>query len=425
MISKVRGTQDILPARFTDKDDARIEAWHLVERTARDAFRRYGFEEIRTPVIERTELFERGVGTETDVNKEMYTFEDRGGERLSLRPESTASVVRAYIEHGLFNQPGLVKLFYIGPQFRRERPQKGRYRQFAQVGVEVLGQSDDPAIEAEVIEMLDWYLKQLGIVETELLINSIGDENCRPAYISLLKEAIGERLSRLCGSCNQRYETNPLRVFDCKVESCQPVLAELPTITDHLCEACQRHFDEFRSLLDEREIPYKIAPRLVRGLDYYTRTSFEITGSRLGAQNTIVGGGRYDGLSEMIGGPPLKGFGFAFGIERMVLSIPPEKFDPKSEAPALYIAYIGDEARKHSFALARRLRGAGVSVVVDLEGRKLKKSLAVANSLSARNALIVGEDEIREGVYVLRDMSTGEQQKLSEKELIDRLSVER
>ena len=425
MISKVRGTQDILPARFTDKDDARIEAWHLVERCARDAFRRYGFEEIRTPIIERTELFERGVGTETDVNKEMYAFEDRGGERVSLRPESTASVVRAYIEHGLYNQPGLVKLFYIGPQFRRERPQKGRYRQFAQVGVEVLGQSDDPAIEAEVIEMLDWYLKQLGITETELLINSIGDENCRPAYISRLKEAIGERLARLCGSCNQRYETNPLRVFDCKVESCQPVLAELPTITDHLCEACQKHFDEFRSLLDEREIPYKIAPRLVRGLDYYTRTSFEITGSRLGAQNTIVGGGRYDGLSEMIGGPPVKGFGFAFGVERTVLSIPPERLDPKSEAPALYIAYIGDEARKHSFALARRLRGAGVSVVVDLEGRKLKKSLAVANNLSARNALIVGEDEIREGVYVLRNMSTGEQQKLSEKELIDRLSVER
>jgi histidyl-tRNA synthetase len=425
MISKVRGTQDILPARFTDKDDARIEAWHLVERTARDAFRRYGFEEIRTPIIERTELFERGVGTETDVNKEMYTFEDRGGERISLRPESTASVVRAYIEHGLFNQPGLVKLFYIGPQFRRERPQKGRYRQFSQIGVEVLGQSDDPAIEAEVIEMLDWYLKQLGITETELLINSIGDENCRPAYISRLKEAIGERLSRMCGTCNQRYETNPLRVFDCKVESCQAVLAELPVITDHLCEACQKHFDEFRRLLDERGIRYKIEPRLVRGLDYYTRTSFEITGSRLGAQNTIVGGGRYDGLSEMLGGPPVKGFGFAFGVERTVLSIPPERLDPNSEAPALYIAYIGETARKHSFALARRLRDAGASVVIDLEGRKLRKSLDIANKLSARHALIVGEDEIREGVYVLRDMSTGEQQKLTEKELIDRLSVER
>src|SRR6185295_1421536 len=217
MISKIKGTHDIVPARFTDKVDAKIELWLFVERTAREAFRRYGFDEIRTPVIERTELFERGVGTETDVNKEMYTFEDRDGERVSLRPESTASTVRAYIEHGLFNQPGLVKLYYIGPQFRRERPQKGRYRQFGQIGVEVLGQSDDPAIEAEVIEMLDWYLKQLRITGTEILVNSIGDENCRPAYIAKLKEAIREILPNLCGSCKQRYETNPLRVLDCKV----------------------------------------------------------------------------------------------------------------------------------------------------------------------------------------------------------------
>jgi histidyl-tRNA synthetase len=423
MISKVRGTQDILPARFTDKADARIEAWHMVEAVAREAFRRYGFEEIRTPIIERTELFERGVGTDTDVNKEMYTFEDRGGERVSLRPESTASVVRAYIEHGLFNQPGLVKLYYIGPQFRRERPQKGRYRQFSQIGVEVLGQSDDPAIEAEVIEMLDWYLKQLGITDTELMINSIGDENCRPAYVSKLKEAIRERLPRLCGTCNQRYETNPLRVLDCKVESCQAALAELPTITDHLCEACRAHFEEFRRLLDERGIGYTVTPRLVRGLDYYMRTAFEITGSRLGAQNTIVGGGRYDGLSQMLGGPPAKGFGFAFGVERMVMSIPDERLDPKSEAPALFIAYIGDEARKHSFALVRRLRDAGASAVVDLEGRKLKKALAIANNLSACYALIIGDDEIRSGVYVLRDMTTGEQQKLTEADLFDRLKT--
>ncbi|HXU07998.1 MAG TPA: histidine--tRNA ligase, partial [Blastocatellia bacterium] len=311
MISRVRGTQDILPARFTDKTDAQIECWELVERTAREAFRRYGFDEIRTPVIERTELFERGVGTETDVNKEMYTFEDRDGERVSLRPEQTASVVRAYIEHGLFNQPGLVKLFYIGPQFRRERPQKGRYRQFGQVGVEVLGQSDDPAIEAEVIEMLDWYLKALGITGTELLVNSIGDENCRPAYIARLKEAIRDSLPNLCGSCHQRYDTNPLRVLDCKVESCQPYLKELPTITDALCDACQTHFATFRGYLDARGIAYTVEPRLVRGLDYYMRTAFEITGKQLGAQNTIVGGGRYDGLSQMLGGPAAKGFGFA------------------------------------------------------------------------------------------------------------------
>ncbi|HXF39219.1 MAG TPA: histidine--tRNA ligase [Blastocatellia bacterium] len=418
MISRVRGTQDILPARFTDKTDAQIECWELVEQTAREAFRRYGFDEIRTPIIERTELFERGVGTETDVNKEMYTFEDRDGERVSLRPEQTASVVRAYIEHGLFNQPGLVKLFYIGPQFRRERPQKGRYRQFGQVGVEVLGQSDDPAIEAEVIEMLDWYLNELGITGTELLVNSIGDENCRPAYIARLKEAIRDSLPNLCGSCRQRYETNPLRVLDCKVESCQPYLKELPTITDALCDACQTHFARFREYLDARGIAYTVEPRLVRGLDYYMRTAFEITGRQLGAQNTIVGGGRYDGLSQMLGGPAAKGFGFAFGIERMIMSLAADRANSLRMTPAVFVAYIGEAARTHSLALTRRLRQAGVSAVIDLEGRKLKKSLAIANSIAARYALIVGDDEIQNAAYVLRDMSTGEQRTLGEEELI-------
>lgn len=418
MISRVRGTQDILPARFTGKADAQIESWELIESTAREAFRRYGFEEIRTPVIERTELFERGVGTETDVNKEMYTFEDRDGERVSLRPEQTASVVRAYIEHGMFNQPGLVKLFYIGPQFRRERPQKGRYRQFGQIGVEVLGQSDDPAIEAEVIEMLDWYLKALQISGTELLINSIGDENCRPSYIEQLKEAIRGQLEHLCGSCKQRYETNPLRVLDCKVESCQPYLNALPMITDSLCEACQTHFSRFTTYLAARDIHYTIAPRLVRGLDYYMRTAFEIIGSQLGAQNTIVGGGRYDGLSQMLGGPPAKGFGFAFGIERMIMSLPENSAAALRKVPKVFVAYIGGRARDHAIALAARLREAGVATIVDLEGRKLKKALAIANSLGSQFSLIIGDDEIDKGAYVLRNMSTGEQQNVNEQELI-------
>ncbi|HSE97579.1 MAG TPA: histidine--tRNA ligase, partial [Blastocatellia bacterium] len=242
MIKRVRGTQDILPARFTEKVDAQIERWHLVERTAREAFRRYGFEEIRTPILERTELFERGVGAETDVNKEMYTFGDSDEKSISLRPENTASVVRAFNEHGMFNEPGLVKLYYIGPQFRRERPQKGRYRQFWQIGVEVLGQSDNPAIEAEVVEMLYWFFKQLGITGTELLINSIGDQNCRPAYIELLKEAIRERLPHLCANCNRRYETNPLRVLDCKVPHDQEVARGIPSILDSLCAECRAHF---------------------------------------------------------------------------------------------------------------------------------------------------------------------------------------
>jgi histidyl-tRNA synthetase len=421
MISKVRGTQDILPARFTDKVDAQVELWRLIEDEARGLFTLYGFEEIRTPIIEKTELFERGVGAETDVNKEMYTFADRDGESVSLRPESTASVVRAFIEHGMFNTPGLVKLFYMGPQFRRERPQKGRYRQFSQIGAEVLGQSDDPAIEAEVIEMLDSYFKRLGINDTELLVNSIGDENCRPAYMARLREAIGERLDHLCGSCRQRYETNPLRVLDCKVESCQPYLNELPTITEMLCEGCNTHFEEFRRLLDESSIAYVVTPRLVRGLDYYARTAFEITGGRLGAQNTIVGGGRYDGLSEMLGGPPVKGFGFAFGVERMVMSLPDENAASQRMRPTLFIAYIGGEARRRSIQLARTLRRANVLTVVDLEGRRLKKALAVANNLGAAYSLIIGEDELASGNYVLRNMGSGEQERFGEADLIEKL----
>lgn len=419
----VKGTFDVLPARFVnpDKLHQQIERWHLVERTAREAFRRFGIEEIRTPIIEKLELFERGVGTETDVHKEMFVFETKeDGEKIALRPESTASVVRAYINNSLFNHAGLVKLFYIGPQFRHEFPQKGRYRQFAQLGVEILGQSDNPAIEAEVFEMLVWFFKALGISDTQLLINSVGDEKCRPAYIEKLKASLKEKLPNLCGNCNRRYETNPLRVLDCKVHSCQPYLNELPRITDHLCDECDGHFKEVCALLDERKITYTVNPRLVRGLDYYTKTAFEIVGGdKLGSQNTIVGGGRYDGLSEMLGGPKTKGFGFASGIERILLSLPDETVARAKESPTLFIAYIGDEARRYSFGLAGRLREAGISVVVDLEGRKLKKALAVADSLKTRYSLIIGEDEIKSRNYTLRDMQKSEQQTLDESALIE------
>jgi histidyl-tRNA synthetase len=423
MIKTVEGTFDVLPARFVKAGDAhqQIERWHLVEQTAREAFRRYGIEEIRPPVIEKLELFERGVGTETDVHKEMFTFETReGGERIALRPESTASVVRAYIQNGLFNHTGLTKLFYIGPHFRHERPQKGRYRQFSQLGVEIIGQSDNPAIEAEVFEMLDWMLKELGITDTRLFINSVGDENCRPAYIAKLKESLKDKLPHLCGNCNRRYETNPLRVLDCKVHSCQPYLNELPRLTDMLCEDCDGHFKEVCSLLAERNIAYTINSRLVRGLDYYTKTAFEIVGGdKLGSQNTIVGGGRYDGLSEMLGGPKSKGFGFASGIERILISLPEESVERAKESPTLFIAYIGEAARKHSFGLARRLREAGISVVVDLEGRKLKKALAFADNLRARFTLIIGENEINSQRYTLRDMQKSEQETLQESEIIE------
>ena len=424
-IKTVEGTFDILPSRFTKPEEkhTQIERWHLVEQTAREAFRRYGFEEIRTPIIEKLELFERGVGTETDVNKEMFTFQTKeDGEQLALRPESTAAVVRAYIQHHLSNYTGLVKFFYIGPQFRHERPQKGRYRQFGQVGVEVLGQSDNPAIEAEVFEMLEWFFKTLGIENTTLLINSVGDEVCRPGFIAALKESLRDKLPHLCQNCRRRYETNPLRVLDCKVESCQPYLNELPKITDMLCEPCDSHFKQLRAYLDERGVAYTIQPRLVRGLDYYTRTAFEILGhNNLGSQNTIVGGGRYDGLSEILGGPKAKGFGFAFGIERMVMSLPDAAGEKSKELPALFVAYIGNAAKNFSFALARRLRNAGVSVVVDLEGRKLKKALAVADSIGARYALIIGDDELTSERFTLRDMQKSEQKTLTESELIETL----
>src|SRR5215467_10513544 len=316
MIQAIRGTYDVLPAD--------IGIWHALENRLRETFHRYGFGEIRTPVFESTDLFVRGVGEETDiVSKEMYTFTDRDDKTsLTLRPEGTAAVMRAYIEHQLHNESRILKMYYLAPMFRRERPQKGRYRQHVQAGAEVLSSTDNPAIEAEVLEMLTDFLSGIGIPDLEVNINSVGDKQCRPAYVKSLQEEVRARSDRLCEDCRRRGERNPLRVFDCKVPSCQPVIAELPTITDRLCDGCREHFEKFKSYLTARGIRFQINPRLVRGLDYYTRTTFEITSGRLGAQNTVAGGGRYDGLSEQLDGPPTKGFGFGMGLERLILSIP-------------------------------------------------------------------------------------------------------
>lgn len=411
---------------------ADIPLWHRVEDVAREAFRRYGYQEIRTPIFEKTELFARGVGEATDiVHKEMYTFvdrarEDREGESLTLRPENTASVVRAYIQHKMFadKSPGeLTRLYYIGPMFRRERPQAGRYRQFYQIGVEVMGSSDDPAIEAEVMEMLDWFLKELKITNTTLLINSVGEPASRAAYLEILREAIRPNLDRLCGDCQHRFETNALRVFDCKVESCQAIIRDLPVITDSLDAASQEHFNQFKAHLDARGIAYTVNPRMVRGLDYYTRTAFEIVGhDGLGAQNTLVGGGRYDGLSETLGGPPTKGFGFAFGLDRMVMALPAEEAEKlrAAEAPDVFLVFLGEAARNHAFIVARELRQSGVSVAIEFEDRKMKKAMAAANKARARYALIIGDDEVASGKYGLKNLATGEQESISLKEIIDR-----
>lgn len=414
MIQRVRGTVDVLPEE--------APRWRRVEETAREVFHRYGYREIRTPIFERSELFARSVGAETDIiSKEMYTFSDRNGESLSLRPESTASVVRAYIEHKMWTDAPLTRLFYLGPQFRYERPQKGRLRQFHQIGAEVLGQSDDPVIEAEAIEMLWTFFDGLGITQRELLINSIGCGVCRPRYIAALREALSHSLHSMCADCQRRYETNTLRVLDCKAPADQPVIDALPGSSEFLCPECADHFSSFQRHLTSRGIAFRRERRLVRGLDYYTRTAFEIVSSGLGAQNTLAGGGRYDGLAELIGGPPTKGFGFALGVERLLMVLPDPEQEGPLDAPELYIAYLGPAARERAFELSRRLRVAGLSVALDPEERKLKKSLALADKLKARRVIIVGEDEMAKGAYVLRDMASGEQQLVADAALIEHL----
>lgn len=408
-IRSVKGTRDLLPP------DTGL--WQRVEEAARSVFAAYHYLEIRTPVLEETALFARSVGADTDiVTKEMYTFRDRESESLTLRPEATASVVRAYIEHSLYNEGGIHKLYYIGPMFRRERPQKGRYRQFYQIGAEVLG-SEHPALDAEVLEMLVLFLGRVGIEEYSLLINSVGCPNCRPAYVEELRRALEGVKAQLCEDCRRRAETNPLRVLDCKVEADQPLIERLPHILDHLDPACRAHFEAVASELRQRGLAYQIAPRLVRGLDYYTRTTFEITSGALGAQNAVVGGGRYDGLSEMLGGPPAPGMGFSIGQDRLMMAV--EHSGKVQPLPALgaYIAWMGEEALRRASGLARELRRQGVGVEMAYEPMKLKRSLSIANRLGARFAVIIGEGELASGRYQVKEMATGEQQEVEPERL--------
>jgi histidyl-tRNA synthetase len=414
MIKAVKGTRDILPPSSA--------AWNQVEAIARELFRTYNYQEIRTPVLEPTELFARGVGQETDiVSKEMYTFEDRDGSSLTLRPEATASVIRAYIEHRLDQKPGLQKLYYIGPMFRRERPQKGRYRQFYQIGAEAIG-SESPAVDAEVIEMVVELLRRVGLTGFELYLNSVGDQNCRPQYVALLKDRLREVAARLCEDCQRRAETNPLRVLDCKVPEDQAIIDALPSIQDHLCGPCRTHFDAVRAYLEDRGIRYEIRPRMVRGLDYYMRTTFEIVHGALGAQNSVLGGGRYDGLAEALGSKVHSpGIGFSIGEDRLVMSVEQEHPDAYQSKLDLYIAPMGAAAERHSAELAHSLRSAGCSVELGLEG-KLKRSLELANKMGARFALIIGENEMAAGQYALKNMQSGEQETVSSDQLIARMT---
>ena len=403
-IRSVKGTRDLLPP------DTNL--WQRVEAEAHRVFAAYHYGEIRTPILEETALFARGVGAETDiVMKEMYTFRDRDEESLTLRPEATASVVRAYIEHSLYNQGGIQKLYYIGPMFRRERPQKGRYRQFYQIGAEVLG-SQNPLVDVEVLEMLVLFLERVGIREYQLLINSVGCPVCRAAYLEVLRQALQDVKATMCADCQRRADTNPLRVLDCKVEVDQPIIDKLPKIIEHLDPECHQHFERVTSELQARGLVYQITPRLVRGLDYYTRTTFEITSGALGAQNAVVGGGRYDGLSEMLGGPPTPGIGFSIGQDRLILAVQAAAVLQPGNPLAAFVVWMGEATLAPASRLVRELRAQGLSVEIDYDPMKIKKAMGVANKLQARFAIIIGEGELASGKFQVKDMASGEQQQL-------------
>jgi histidyl-tRNA synthetase len=349
----------------------------------------------------------------------------RVGDAMTLRPEATASVCRAYIEHNMQALPGNQKLYYIGPMFRRERPQKGRYRQFYQIGAEVLGQSDAPAIDAEVLEMLLVFFNRVGLTRTTLYVNSIGDKNCRPQYVELLRNELRKVKDRLKEDSQRRIETNPLRVLDSKIPEEQPIIETLPRISDHLCYDCRAHFAKLKEELNLRGLQYKENWRLVRGLDYYTRTTFEVTAEGLGSQNAVCGGGRYDGLVELLGGPPTKGIGFAIGTDRSILSIEESGNAPKLGGLAVYIAWMGQASYPAAVSIARKLRSAGLSVELPPEEMKFKKSLGLADKLGARYAVIIGEDEVASRIFTLKRLADGDQKKLAEGELLEYLESER
>jgi histidyl-tRNA synthetase len=444
----IRGTRDLLPP-----DTA---LWNRVEQTAHEVFAAYGFGEIRPPVFEPTELFARAVGGDTDiVSKEMYTFPDPldiaeffakarhsdqivegagqfaivagllpDSEMISARPEATASVCRAYIEHNMQQLPQPVKLYYMGPMFRRERPQKGRYRQFYQIGAEILGGPDAPAIDAELIEMLMKFFDKCGLQGTELSINSIGHaaDNCRRGYVAKLREELLKVKDKLGADSQRRIETNPLRVLDSKLEHEQAIIATLPRIADHLCDECKTHYAAVKRDLDLRGVAYRENWRLVRGLDYYMRTTFEITAKGLGSQNAVCGGGRYDGLVELLGGPPTKGIGFAIGEDRLILSLQEGGKAPAAQGPDVFMAWMGQNAYVTAIRAAKTLRNAGLRVELPATELKFGKALERASKLGSRFALILGDNEIQSGEWTLKNLATSEQQKLTEQALLEYLS---
>jgi len=453
----IRGTRDLLPPETA--------LWNRVEQAAHAVFGTFGFGEIRLPIFEPTELFAKSIGEETDVvSKEMYTFEaytdkfvavfsemrrilvkedigsknpilrnlqeefkleSKRGTSLTLRPEATASVCRAYIEHNMQQLPQPVKLYYMGPMFRRERPQKGRYRQFYQIGAEVLGGSDAPAIDAEVIEMVMTFFDRLELQGVQLDINSIGDRNCRPKYVELLRAELLKVKDKLGPDSQRRIETNPLRVLDSKLESEQGIIATLPRIADHLCEDCASHYAAVKHQLEMRGVIYRENWRLVRGLDYYMRTTFEITAQGLGSQNAVCGGGRYDGLVELLGGPPTKGIGFAIGEDRLILSLQESGKGTVTTGRDVYIAWMGERAHATAIRAAKDLRKAGFSVELPPVEQKFGKALGQADKLGAKYALILGDNEVSEGLWTLKTLADGSQVRYTEPDLLEHLRKQR
>ena len=410
-IQAIKGVKDILPAD--------MPAWQHLEATARGLFEDFGFAEIRVPVFEYTELFARSIGASTDiVEKEMYTFEDRDGRKITLRPEGTAGVVRAFVEHKMYAETQLTKLWYQGPMFRHERPQKGRYRQFYQIGAEALG-LDHPHVDIEILTMLHELFKRLGIGGLSLQINSLGDAACRDDYREALKRYLKDKLPALCADCQRRYETNPLRVLDCKVDADK--FTDSPVMLDHLCSPCKSHFQIVEAGLAKLGIPFQVNPRLVRGLDYYTRTTFELVMGHMGAQNTVAAGGRYDGLVKEIGGPASPGIGFALGVERAISLMNVQALPaPK---PALFIAALGEEAVSSVMPMISELRLSGIRVETDYTGASLKSQMKKADKSGAGHTLIIGEQELKDRKAVLRNMQTKEQIEVPLADISDELKT--
>lgn len=401
-ISVVRGTKDVLPPES--------HIYHHIEITAYRVFSFYGYQEIRTPIFEHTELFQRGTGETTDiVTKEMYTFPDRKGRSLTLRPEGTPAIVRAYLEHKLGLQSPLVKLYYLGPMFRYERPQAGRLRQHTQIGAECLG-SLAPSLDAEVIAMFRHFIHELGLKNFTVLLNSIGCRECRPSYREALRKHLRPHLETLCADCKIRFDRNPLRVMDCKVEGCQPIVETTPSSLDYLCEKCRMHFNEVKKYLEILNVEYQLAPRLVRGLDYYTRTVFECQTASLGAQNAIGGGGRYDELAELLGGPETPGLGFATGVERLAMALEGQKviIQDKEQLPIVFVT-LGQPAFDFAIPVIAELHEAGILIQIDYRQGSMKSQLNYANRLGAKQVVIIGETELNTQFCILKDMTTGEQ----------------